>query len=115
MLAEDSGRGFGIADLARTAPGEEPRAGGPLAYHVLEVMGSLLDSAHSGKAVAIASTVERPPAVGLAEIAWAEVTSSYAANSETGGWPRALSIRAIASSARGTEPKTSRCRAVSAT
>ncbi|WP_077490979.1 Gfo/Idh/MocA family protein [Sinomonas mesophila] len=72
----DAGRGFGIADLARTAPGEEPRAGGALAYHVLEVMESLLDSAHSGQAVAVRSTAERPPAVGLAEIARAGVTTS---------------------------------------
>jgi hypothetical protein len=36
----DSGRGFGIADLAATPEpqGSEPRAGGQLAYHVLEVM-----------------------------------------------------------------------------
>ena len=64
----DSGRGFGIADLAATPEGQEPRAGGRLAYHVLEVMESLLDSAHSRRAVAIQSTAERPAAVGLAEI-----------------------------------------------
>lgn len=64
-----SGRGCGIADLAATPPGEEPRAGGTLAFHVLEIMESLLDSAHTGRAVAIRSTAERPPAVALADIA----------------------------------------------
>lgn len=60
-----SGRGYGIADLASTPAGEEPRAGGALAFHVLDVMESLLDAAHSGKAVAVASRAERPSAVPL--------------------------------------------------
>ena len=71
-----AGRGYGIADLASTPEGQEPRAGGALAYHVLEVMESLLDSAHRGQAVAVRSTVERPPAVALADIATAGVPSS---------------------------------------
>ncbi|WP_334172408.1 Gfo/Idh/MocA family protein [Sinomonas sp.] len=62
-----SGRGYGIADLASTPPGEEPRAGGTLAFHVLDVMESLLDSAHSGKAVAVTSRAERPSAVPLTD------------------------------------------------
>lgn len=61
----DAGRGFGIADLASSAPGTEPRAGGALAYHALEVMESVLESARSGGAIAIQSTVERPPGVEL--------------------------------------------------
>ncbi|WP_104140228.1 Gfo/Idh/MocA family protein [Arthrobacter sp. ZGTC131] len=61
----DSGRGFGIADLASTPPGEEPRAGGELAYHVLEVMESVLESARTGAAVAIQSTAKRPDTVSL--------------------------------------------------
>jgi predicted dehydrogenase len=61
----DSGRGFGIADLASTPPGTEPRAGGTLAYHVLEIMESVLASARSGAAMTIQSTAERPDAVGL--------------------------------------------------
>ncbi len=65
----DSGRGFGIADLAATPAGEEPRAGGRLAYHVLEVMESVLASAHSGSAVPIKSTVARPEPVELAALA----------------------------------------------
>ena len=61
----DSGRGFGIADLASTPQGKEPRAGGTLAYHVLEVMESVLKAAHSGMTVSIQSTVERPEGVPL--------------------------------------------------
>ncbi|WP_426227417.1 Gfo/Idh/MocA family protein [Pseudarthrobacter sp. DSP2-3-2b1] len=64
-----SGRGYGIADLAATPQGDEPRAGGTLAYHVLDVMDSLLASAHTGQAVAIRSTAERPSVVALADIA----------------------------------------------
>jgi hypothetical protein len=61
----DSGRGFGIADLASTPQGAEPRAGGTLAFRVLEVMESVLESAHTGAAVRISSTAERPAGVGL--------------------------------------------------
>ena len=61
----DAGRGFGIADLAATPQGREPRAGGALAYHALEVMESVLASAHSGSSVQITSTVERPQGVEL--------------------------------------------------
>lgn len=73
----DSGRGFGIADLAATPPGSEPRAGGQLAYHALEVMESVLASAKTGSAVQIKSTTERPEAVELTTLAArvAEVSS----------------------------------------
>jgi predicted dehydrogenase len=65
----DSGRGFGIADLASTPAGAEPRAGGAMAYHALEVMESVLESARSGSAVSIGSTVERPESVELTVLA----------------------------------------------
>ncbi|SDX44546.1 Predicted dehydrogenase [Arthrobacter sp. cf158] len=65
----DSGRGFGIADLAATPEGQEPRAGGQLAFHALDVMESVLESARSGQAVAIRSTAARPTAVDLQELA----------------------------------------------
>ncbi|MFE5837127.1 Gfo/Idh/MocA family protein [Arthrobacter sp. NPDC056493] len=73
----DSGRGFGIADLAATPPGAEPRAGGQLAYHALEVMESVLASAQTGSAVQIQSTAPRPAAVELTTLAAevAEVSS----------------------------------------
>jgi predicted dehydrogenase len=64
----DSSRGFGLEDLANTAKNTEPRAGGKLAFHVLEVMESLLVSAHEGRAVAIESRCERPAAVPLIAI-----------------------------------------------
>lgn len=65
----DSGRGFGIADLAATPQGKEPRAGGALAFHVLEVMESVLKAARSGMSVSIQSTVERPDSVALTVLA----------------------------------------------
>ena len=65
----DAGRGFGIADLASTPLGTEPRAGGTLAYHVLEVMESVLESAHTGSTVRITSTVGRPQSVELTVLA----------------------------------------------
>ncbi|GAA2196386.1 Gfo/Idh/MocA family oxidoreductase [Sinomonas flava] len=68
----DSGRGYGIADLARTLAGgavEEPRAGGTLAYHALDVMESLLESARTGRAVQVTSRAERPRAVVLEDLA----------------------------------------------
>lgn len=61
----DSGRGFGIADLAATPAGEEPRAGGELAFHALDVMESVLESARTGAAVAVESTASRPLPVPL--------------------------------------------------
>ncbi|MFJ4028064.1 Gfo/Idh/MocA family protein [Paenarthrobacter sp. NPDC089989] len=67
----DSGRGFGIADLAATPAGQEPRAGGELAFHALEVMESVLESAKSGQAVSIGSTAHRPAVVPLTELATA--------------------------------------------
>ncbi|WP_433434992.1 Gfo/Idh/MocA family protein [Nonomuraea sp. CA-141351] len=60
-----AGRGVGLADFASTPEGEEPRAGGSLAFHVLDVMESLLASAHSGAAVTITSTCARPRSVAL--------------------------------------------------
>lgn len=73
-----SGRGYGIADLARTraaGTGEEPRAGGTLAFHALDVMESLLESAHSGRAIEVTSSAERPRAVVLEDLARASEDS----------------------------------------
>jgi predicted dehydrogenase len=63
----NASRGYGLADLVATPAGDEPRAGGRLAYHVLEVMESLLASAASGQRVDIESRVERPPVVPLGD------------------------------------------------
>jgi predicted dehydrogenase len=62
----EAGRGVGLADFASTPAGQEPRAGGVLAFHVLDVMEALLSSAHTGVAVNVTSTCERPPPVYLA-------------------------------------------------
>ncbi|HEY3868104.1 MAG TPA: Gfo/Idh/MocA family oxidoreductase [Actinocrinis sp.] len=57
-------RGFGIADLARAlAEGGPHRADGRLAYHVLDVMESLLAAARTGNAANVASSCDRPAAV----------------------------------------------------
>lgn len=61
----DGSRGIGLHDLAATPAGAEPRAGGALAFHALEVMESVLKSAHTGRLVDIASTCSRPEAVPL--------------------------------------------------
>ena len=58
-------RGVGVMDLAGAPAGSEPRAGGMLAYHVLEVMESVLQSARTGAAVGIQSTSLRPRPVEL--------------------------------------------------
>ncbi|MFC7843609.1 Gfo/Idh/MocA family protein [Streptomyces sp. NPDC057382] len=61
----DASRGFGLADMMRTPKTEDPRASGPLAYHVLDVMESLLESARTGTSVPVGSTCARPAAVPL--------------------------------------------------
>lgn len=63
-----AGRGIGLVDLARTPPGDTPRASGALAYHVLDIMESLLASAQSGHAQSVASTTERPSPVALQQV-----------------------------------------------
>jgi predicted dehydrogenase len=64
----DASRGIGIQDLALTEPGAEPRASAQLAFHSLEVMESVLRSAHSGQSITISSTCARPEAVPLTEL-----------------------------------------------
>jgi predicted dehydrogenase len=60
----NASRGYGLADMARAiAAGTAHRAGGDLAYHVLDVMESLLAAAHAGLAVDVTSTCERPAPV----------------------------------------------------
>jgi predicted dehydrogenase len=51
------GRGVGVLEMARAVrAGEAPRAGGELAYHVLDVMLSIEESIESGAPVPIASS-----------------------------------------------------------
>lgn len=64
----DGGRGVGLADLALTTPGSEPRAGATLAFHVLDVMESVLRSAEHRATLAVQSTAARPSAVPLTSL-----------------------------------------------
>ncbi|SEG06515.1 Predicted dehydrogenase [Actinacidiphila yanglinensis] len=60
-----AGRGTGLADLADAlAAGRPHLASAELAAHVLDVMLTLLDSAHRGQALPVARTCERPAPVG---------------------------------------------------
>jgi len=61
----DGQRGYGLADLVHTASGAEPRTSGRFAYHVLDVMESLLQSAATGCSVTVDSTCARPAPVAL--------------------------------------------------
>ncbi len=54
--------------ISTTPSGTEPRAGGQLAFHVLEVMESVLESAALGQSVKVASRCERPEAVPLTDL-----------------------------------------------
>jgi predicted dehydrogenase len=57
-------RGYGVSEMASAlTTGTAHRASGELAYHVLDVMESLLAAADSGQAVDITSSCDRPSAV----------------------------------------------------
>jgi predicted dehydrogenase len=64
----DAGRGYGLAELVATPRTGQPRAGAAIAFHVLDVMESLLASAATGRAVTVGSTCPRPPAVPLTSL-----------------------------------------------
>ena len=60
----DAGRGYGLADLARAIETDRPeRASGQLAFHVLEIMESVLRAGATHEVVELRSTVERPATV----------------------------------------------------
>jgi predicted dehydrogenase len=60
----DVGRGIGLADMAYAIHSGRPhRAGGVLAYHVLENMESLLKASQAGRYLSIKSTCARPDAL----------------------------------------------------
>ncbi|ATG50402.1 oxidoreductase [Brachybacterium vulturis] len=63
---EEAGRGIGLHDMAVRGP--ELRASGELGQHALEVMNAVLESAHSGARIEIASHVARPEAVALEDV-----------------------------------------------
>jgi predicted dehydrogenase len=54
-------RGLGVADMARALQsGRAHRASGEMAYHVLDVMQAMLDTASLDQPIHIVSTIERP-------------------------------------------------------
>ena len=64
------GRGTGVADMAYAIQSGRPhRASGDLAFHVLDIMCALEESAAQGRRIALESRVEQPQAlpVGLAD------------------------------------------------
>jgi predicted dehydrogenase len=62
----DAGRGVGLADLARAVETGRPhRASGELAFHVLEIMESVIRAGQTHDVVRLTSTVARPEPVGL--------------------------------------------------
>jgi predicted dehydrogenase len=63
-------RGIGVADMVYgLQSGRKHRANGEMAYHVVDVMQSFLDSGEKGRHVTLSSTCERPAALptGLVE------------------------------------------------
>ncbi|GAA4166706.1 Gfo/Idh/MocA family oxidoreductase [Gryllotalpicola daejeonensis] len=64
----DAGRGYGLADLAAgLAAGTPHRASGELAFHVLDIMESILVAAREKRIVELTSTAPRPEAVPLSD------------------------------------------------
>jgi predicted dehydrogenase len=64
----NAGRGYGLADMAAAiAAGTPHRASGELAFHVLDIMESILAASASGQVVELSSTVGRPEAVTLSD------------------------------------------------
>ncbi|MEO6117062.1 MAG: Gfo/Idh/MocA family oxidoreductase, partial [Pseudolysinimonas sp.] len=60
----DAGRGVGLSDLARAIETGRPhRASGELAFHVLDIMESIIRAGREHAVIELTSTVERPEAV----------------------------------------------------
>jgi hypothetical protein len=67
----DAGRGVGLSDLAHAIETGRPhRASGELAFHVLEVMESVLLAGWEHTTVELTSTVPRPDPVPLGARPW---------------------------------------------
>lgn len=62
---EDGARGIGLLDFIRTPSGDQSRASGSFALHVLDIMTSMLRSAEEGRRIDLTTSVERPPVVPL--------------------------------------------------
>ncbi len=61
FIYNDNMRGIGLADLAAgVAKGRPHRCSGDLAFHVLDIMCGICESAAEGRCVALSTTCERP-------------------------------------------------------
>lgn len=61
---EDSGRGLGVAEMANAIQqNRQHRANGEVAYHVLDVMHSILEASDATRHVSVESTCQRPEAM----------------------------------------------------
>ena len=59
-----AGRGYGLADMARAIETDRShRASGEMAFHVLEIMDSIIQAGRGHRVIEIVSTVERPALV----------------------------------------------------
>jgi hypothetical protein len=66
----ENSRGLGVADMAAALQtGHSHRANGALAYHVLDIMHSIIDASNASRHIDLESTCERPEplAAGAAE------------------------------------------------
>lgn len=80
-VGEERDRGVGVLEMARAVrAGVPPRASGELAYHVLDVMLAIEESAESGRPVEVASTV---PAVPPLAAGWSSTEATLAAPRST--------------------------------
>ena len=62
VTTSETGRGTGVVDLARAIRADAPeRASGELAFHVLDIMVSIVEATESGSFVDVASTVDVQP------------------------------------------------------
>jgi predicted dehydrogenase len=60
----DSGRGYGLADMALAIAGDRPhRTGDELGLHVLEIMEAVQQAADTHASVELTTTCDRPAAV----------------------------------------------------
>jgi predicted dehydrogenase len=76
-VGEERDRGVGVLEMARAIrAGVPPRASGELAYHVLDVMLAIEESADSGRPVEVASTA---PAVPPLAAGWSSIEATLAA------------------------------------
>lgn len=64
----NAGRGYGLADMAAAIAADRPhRASAELAFHVLDIMESILTASASGQVIQLSTTVERPNAMALCD------------------------------------------------